>query len=121
MYKEASRLSLRFQTSKGPLTVEQLWTLSLNDLDALAAGLDTALDKSTKSFIGKKTKEDKLLKLRFDIVIDIINTLLAEQEEDANKTKDKKYNEKIASLILEKEEEELKKLSVDELKAKLVK
>lgn len=120
MYKEASRLSLRFQTSKGPLTVEQLWTLSLTDLDTLASSLDTALDKSTKSFIGKKSKEDTMLKLRFDIVIDIINTLLAEQEAKSNAQKDKAYNEKIASLILEKQDEELKKLSVDELK-KLVK
>ena len=31
-YKQASKLQLRFQTNRGNLSVEQLWSLSLTDL-----------------------------------------------------------------------------------------
>jgi hypothetical protein len=36
IFKLASQQKLRFQTPKGSLSTEQLWELSLDELDALA-------------------------------------------------------------------------------------
>jgi hypothetical protein len=116
MYKEASKLKLRFQTSKGNLSIEQLWDLNLNELDSLAVSLEEAYKNSKgKSFLEKKTAKNKTIKLQFDIAFDILNTKVEEREalqkEDENKT----HNQKIPSLIKEKQEDELKGKSIKEL------
>ena len=81
MYKEASKLKLRFQTTKGILSVEQLWELSLTELDALAVSLEEEYKNSDgKSFLDKKTEKDKMVKLRFDIVLNVLNTKVEEKK-----------------------------------------
>lgn len=51
MFKQASKMKLRFATSKGNLSVEDLWDLSLPVLDKLAVSYDEELAKSPrKSF-----------------------------------------------------------------------
>lgn len=116
MYKEASRSKLRIETGSGNLSVEQLWDLTPKQLDSLAVGLEEDYKKSgAKSFLVKKSKKDKILKLKFDIVIDILNTKVEEAENATEARKVKEHNEKIDSLILSKKEEELKSKSVKEL------
>jgi hypothetical protein len=119
-FKEASRQKLRFTTSKGLLTVEQLWDLSLTELDALAVALETEHEKSgKKSFLIKKSVKDKTAKLRFDVVFEVL-TALAEEAETVKTAKEiKEHNEKIYQLIAEKQEEGLKGKSEKELKAML--
>ena len=69
MYKEASKQKLRVQTNRGCLSIEQLWDLSLAELDALAVTLEEEYkDSKGKSFLDKKSKKDKTLKLQFDII-----------------------------------------------------
>ena len=120
MYKQASRLQLRFVTPKGVLSVEQLWGLSLGDLDALAVGYETEYKASgKKSFLAKKSKKDKEVKLRFDIVIDILTTKVGEQETADESASKKAKNQEIMGIIKGKEADALKGKSVEELKAML--
>ena len=88
-FKLASQQKLRFQTNKGLLSVEQLWDLSLEDLDALAVSLETEHKESgKKSFLVKTSAKDKTAKLRFDVVLDVLNTKVeAEQAALAEKGK----------------------------------
>ena len=110
MYKEASKLKLRFQTTKGVLSVEQLWGLSLMELDTLAVSLEEEYKNSKgKSFLDKKTEKDKTIKLRFDIALDVLNTKVEEKEAAKQEVEDKKHNQKILGLIKEKQDEDLKK------------
>ena len=52
IFKQASQLALRIETNKGSLSVEQLWTLKLSELDQLAVSLEEVLEKSAgKSFL----------------------------------------------------------------------
>ena len=52
MYKKALKMKLRFATSKGKLTTEDLFDLSLTDLNNIAIALDKKLSESPrKSFI----------------------------------------------------------------------
>ena len=120
MYKEVSRQRIRFQTAQGPLTVEQLWDLSVNDLDKLAVSLEEAHKNSKgKSFLEKRTTKDKTLKLQFDVVLDVLQTKVDEAEEARIKKENKEHNEKIITLIKNKQDKELEGKSIDELEGML--
>jgi len=119
-FKQASRLGLKFQTNKGNLTTEQLWDLKLPELDALAVSLEVQVENSgKKSFLKTTTSQDKIAKLKFDIVIDILNTLVEERDVASKKKDDKAHNDEILALIAEKQQTERKGLSIEELKAQL--
>jgi hypothetical protein len=116
MYKEITRKKVRFNTNKGMLTVEQLWDLSLDNLDALAVNLQESYEKSKgKSFLSPKSEEDKETKLQFDVVLDILKTKVEEAEIAKAARETKKQREKILGIIKEKEEEQLRNLSKEEL------
>lgn len=115
-FKLASREGLRFQTSKGLLNVEQLWTLKLPELNDLAVTLQEEYEKSgKKTFLEKKTPKDRTTKLKFEVVYDILMTLKEESDLALVKRENKESNEKIIAMIAEKQDESLKGLSIKEL------
>ena len=116
MYKKASKLRLRIATSKGLLSAEQLWDLTLAELDSLAVSLEKAYKSSgAKSFLAKKTKKDIELKLKFDLVLDVLTTKAEEIDAASSASETRKHNTKIDELIVKKQDEELGALSVKEL------
>lgn len=120
MYKEAARKQTRFQTSKGLLTVEQLWTLSIEELDKLAVKLQDDYDNSKgRSFVSKRSVKDKDIKLQFDIVLDILNTKVEEEDAAQQRADNKAHNKKILELIASKKDAELQGKSVKQLEAML--
>ena len=120
MYKQASKEKLRIQTNKGLLSVEQLWDLSLTELDTLAVNLEAAYKESgKKSFLVTKSVKDKTTKLLFDIVLDILTTKVEESELAREAKDNKEHNQKILNLIVEKKEGDLKEKSVKELEKML--
>ncbi|MGJ4953125.1 hypothetical protein [Bradyrhizobium sp. HKCCYLS20291] len=124
LFLKASRIKLRFDTSKGPLAAEDLWDLPISsdrklNLADIALEAKGRLDKvSGLSFVKQPTKEiDQTDQLRFDILRFIIET---KQDENAaavaardNATK----KQRLLQLIAEKEDDSLKGKSVDELRA----
>jgi hypothetical protein len=121
-FREATRKKLRFNTSVGQLSTEQLWDLSLNQLDTLAVQLQEDYKESgKKSFLVAKSQKDKDVKLQFDIVIDILSTKVDENKAASDGLKDKAHNQKILDIIALKTDEELAGKSVDELKKMLKK
>ena len=121
MYKKASRLKLRFATNKGSLTVEQLWTLSLNDLKSLIRNL-YELNKKTVdqelSFLEEEVPtEETEDKLRYDIAVDIYKTKQAELAERRNEAEKRAFNQHIDEIIAEKKEADLRGKSIEELEA----
>jgi hypothetical protein len=118
MYKNAGKLKLRFISTKGELTVEQLWNLSLKDLDNLAIALEQEHEESgKKSFLAVQSQKDKVAKLKFDIVLDILKTKVEENEAARNIKSNKEHNAKIDALIAEKQDESLKGKTIEELEA----
>lgn len=120
MYKEASKMKLRLATVKGNLSVEDLWDLSLTALDKMAVAIDEQISKNPKkSFISESTPEDKVSKLKLDILKDIINTKLEEKaKKDSEKQKISERN-KLLEILAKKEEASLENLSIEELKKKI--
>ena len=119
-FKLATQQKLRVQTNKGLLSTEQLWDLSLDELDELAVSLETEHKQSgKKSFIVKTSVKDKTAKLRFDVVLDVLNTKVEEANAAAEALEIKQHNEKIIGLIADKQDESLKGKSIKQLEGML--
>lgn len=115
-FKEASKQGLRIQTSKGSLSTEQLWTLSLTELDTLALSLQEDFEKSgKKSFLTKTSTKDKTAKLKFDIVLEVLTDKSDEATKLAEAKEIKEHNEKIYALIASKDKKALEGKSKKEL------
>lgn len=120
MYKLAVKLKLRFATSKGSLSIEQIQDLSLEELNSLAIAIEDEYKKSgKKSFITKKSTKDKEAKLKLDILLDIINDKLEERDEASVARANKEHNQKILAQIERAKDKELEGKSVEELEAML--
>jgi hypothetical protein len=119
-FKLASQQKIRFQTNKGMLSTEQLWELSLNELDQLAVALETEYKESgKKSFLVKSSTKDRTAKLKFDIVVDVLTTKVEEAETLKQAREDREHNQKILALIADKQDEALKGKGLSELKKML--
>lgn len=117
MYKEIIFGDVKFQTTRGLLTPQQVVTLPVTELDVLAVSLEEAYNNSKgKSFLSKRSVKDKTVKLQFDFVLDVLNTKLAQEEEALNAKEIKEHNQKILAKIAANEEKELDGMSSAELK-----
>jgi hypothetical protein len=123
IFKQATKLKLRFNTTKGQLSTEQLWDLPLVELDNLAVRLEDESKKTgKKSFLVSNNKEeDEKEKLMFDIAFEILTTRVKEQEEARKEREAKEFNQKILSMIANKQDEELQGKSIEELEKLLKK
>lgn len=127
MFDKATRLHLRFETSKGSVSVEDLWDMPLTsevgrpNLDSLAISYDKQLRETaeTKSFVTptKASIDRELLQLKFDIVHHIIGVRLKEREERAAATDRAAQKEKLLGILARKQDAELESKTADELKA----
>jgi len=122
MYKEASKMKLRFSSKKGNLTVEQLWDLTMSDLKDIIINLYNSKQKPNLSeldFLQVVSEEDEISNLAYNIAVDVYKTRQKESEEYKNKLEKKAYNQHLADIIAEKEDAELRNKSIEELKAML--
>lgn len=127
MFEKATRQQLRFNSKKGLLSVEDLWTLPLKtnssnqvDLDEVAKTVHQELKSSEEvSFVAPVTASNTTAQLKMDIVKHIIAVKLAEKEvvEKAREAKEKK--QKIMSIIAQKQDEALVNSSVEDLQKML--
>jgi hypothetical protein len=121
-FREATRQKLRVSTSQGLLTVEQLWDLPLSKLATAIKNVKKTLQKDNDdelSFLDESKTVDKTQQLTFDVLKEIYLTKKEEAEAAKNVAEVKAHNEKILSLIHQKQETELSQKSVEELQALL--
>lgn len=122
MYKEASILKLRFETSKGCLSVEQLWDLNLFDLSAAIKKVKKVLKKSDDdelSFLDEAKTVDTENELRFNILKDVFLTKKKNTEDAMNERERKEFNQGILARIKAKQEQQLDELSIEDLEKML--
>jgi len=126
MFEIASRKKIRFETTKGMLTVEDLWDLPLVStssktcLDDIARLLHYKLkDNEEISFVKPITSDNEQERVAFEIVKHVITVKMTEAAtaRDAQAAREKK--QKIMAIIDQKKDQALTELSVDEL-SKLV-
>ena len=121
MYKLASQMKLRFQSTKGELTTEQLWDVSIEDLDKILVSLDSEVKGQTDkvSFLIKATKKSEITKLKFDIAFDVFNSRIEEANKLSTARIEKERKDKILAVINRKKEGLLEEMSIEDLEKML--
>lgn len=120
MYKEALQKKLRFKTNKGMITTEDLFDLSLQNLNTLAIMLDKKISEAPKkSFIEELPVEENDDELRFSIVKDVINIKLKARKDNIDKAQADAQKKRILEILAKRNDEDLEKKSTEELRAML--
>lgn len=125
MFEKAARLKLRFESPMGLLSVEDLWELPLTstgkkaNLDDLAIHLNKEMKESDgTSFVKKTTRStNSNTKLKFDIVLRVIEVKQAEAEAAEKKRENAERKQKLLELIAKKQDAALEGKSLEELLA----
>lgn len=119
MFEVAVRGKYRFPF-KGIISVEDLWDLSVKELDSIFKILNSQLKQiKEESLLEIKTKEDKELDTKIQIVKYIVNIKLTEEQIRINAKNKREQKQKILELISTKKDADLQSKSVEELQSML--
>lgn len=101
---------------KGLVSVEDLWDMNVRDLDAVFKALNAqAKQADEESLLTTKTKEDSILEAKIEIVKYIVSEKLAETETKRIRAEQKEKKNRIAEILADKQDEELRGKTVEEL------
>ena len=121
IFAEATRQKIRFETTQGCLTVEDLWDLPLTGnrrvhLDGVAVGLYHELQTQQQvSFVDDPPKANTLLQLKLDIVKYVIEVKKAAQLAATQAADRAAQKAKLLDIIARKQDAALEELPVDQL------
>ena len=119
IFEYAVRNKIRFPF-KGMISAEDLWDLSLTNLDSIYKTLNKQVKQSEEeSLLSVKDNVDTELEVQIAIVKHIVSVKLAEQETREKAAAKKAQKQKIMSIIAAKEDEALQNSSVDDLRKML--
>lgn len=119
MFEIAVRNKMRFPF-KGQISAEDLWDLNANALDGIFKTLNSKVKATQEeSLLQSRTKEDEEITIQIEIVRYIVNVKLAEEAARMAAKENYKKKQKILSIIADKQEDELKNKSADELQKML--
>ena len=119
MFEVAVRNKFRFPF-KGVISVEDLWDLSVQQLDGIFKTLKSQEKKAQEeSLLDTRTPEDEALKTKIDIIRYIVGVKLdeAKQAERAKENHDQK--QKILGILAEKQDADLRNKTPEEPQAML--
>lgn len=119
MFVTATRNKFRFPF-RGQISVEDLWDLSVENLDSVYKTLNSQVKKAKEeSLLNTKSREDEIIEMQIEIVKYIVSV---KQDEAAKKVaaKEKKARkQKILEVLAAKEDADLQNKSSEELQAML--
>lgn len=125
-FEYVTRNKLRFPSTKGELTVEQLWDVPLRsrddfNLNTIAKAANKAWkDISEESFVEtKKTVVHERLEMVFEVVKYVIDVKLAEEKAAEKKAENAKEKARLLEILAEKQDGKLSALSETELKKRI--
>lgn len=119
IFEFASRNKVRFPF-KGMISVDDLWDLSLTNLDSIYKTLNKQVKQSEEeSLLSTKASVDTELEVQIAIVKHIVSVKLAEKEAAEKASVKKAQKQKIMSIIATKQDEALQNSSIDDLKKML--
>lgn len=119
IFEQANRNKTRF-AYKGSLSVEDLWDLSVQELDRIFKALNAKLKVcKEESLLGPKGVENTELDIQVAIVRRIVEVKLAEAAANELEAEKKIKRQKILSILAEKQEGALASKSEEDLKKML--
>ena len=119
LFEIATRNRYRFNY-KGVMTVEDLWSLRVEDLDAIFKMLNRQKKTADEdSLLATKSAEDQDLANKIDIVRYIVSVKLAEAAERVSAAEKKAQRDKIMEIVTKKKDKALEDMGIDDLMKKL--
>ncbi len=123
IYKEAGLVKLRFNTTKGLLSVEQLNDLTMTGVANIVKGLNKEMKKDSGdelSFLDENAvKVDPLIELRFNIAKDIYLDKKAAKEASKTAAAKKQRLQELYAIKLDRDKESDKAMSTKDLDAEI--
>lgn len=115
IFEYAVRNKIRFPF-KGLISVEDLWDLSLTNLDLIYKTLNKQVKESKEeSLLDIKATVDNELDVQIAIVKHIVTVKLTEQEARKKAAAKREQKQKIMAIIASKQDEALRNSSVEDL------
>ena len=115
MFEVATRSKMRF-TFKGQLSVEDLWDLSVKDLDSVFKLLNSQVKQAKEeSLLDTKTKEDEVIDMQIEIVKYIVKVKQEEETARVNDKTKKEEKQKLYAILKAKKESNLQNKSEEEI------
>lgn len=126
IFEYATRNKLRFSSSRGELTIEQLWDVPLRskdefNLNSIAKAANKAFkDVSEENFVEtRKTTDHTRREAALEVVKYVIETKITEEKAAEKRAENKKEREKLLTILAEKQEGKLSALSEKELQDRI--
>lgn len=105
---------------KGAISTEDLYDLSVRDLDTIFKTLNAQAKRSQEeSLLATKTKEDETLSVQIEIVKHVVATKLADAEAAKHSKEVSDQKQKIMEIMAAKKDAALQNMSLEELQAML--
>lgn len=119
LFEIATRNRYRFNY-KGVMTVEDLWSLRVEDLDAIFKMLNRQKKTANEdSLLAIKSVEDRDLANKIDIVKYVASVKLAEAADRVSAAEKKAQRDKILEIVDKKKDKALEDMDIDQLMKKL--
>lgn len=119
LFEIATRNRYRFNY-KGVMSVEDLWSLRVEDLDAIFKMLNRQKKTADEnSLLATKSAEDQDLANKIDIVRYIVSVKLAEAAERVSAAEKKAQRDKIMEIVAKKKDKALEDMGIEDLMKKL--
>lgn len=117
LFEMATRSKLRFPSTKGELSVEDLWDLSDKDLDVVYKNLKDQEVKSSEESLLDDANVDPKLTVAIGIVRYIFTTKRKEKLAEKERINKKQTQKKYIDALSKKQDEAIEKMSEAELRA----
>lgn len=115
----AAKNKIRFAYN-GKITVEDLWDLSLEDLDNLYRTLKREQSmRSEDSLLDAPKKEDEVLNAQIEIVKAVVEDRIADMTSSKERMARNQRNQKILEIIAKKKDAALESMSIEDLESLL--
>lgn len=119
MFELATRNKIRFPF-KGLISVEDLWDLSVQNLDSIFKTLNMQLkEASQESLLNVKTKENEMLELQIEIIKHIAEVKVEENNKKLKEKEVKQKKQEIIAIIESKKQASLQNMPVEDLEKML--
>mgnify|MGYP005775401503 CR=1 FL=1 len=119
VFEYATRRKVRFPF-KGQISTEDLWDLSLENLDDIYKTLKAQVKtEQGESLLRKANPNDELLEVKIALVTHIVNVKLGEREARQKDKERRERNARIKEIIAQKQDADLQNKSVEELEKML--
>ena len=119
VFEIATRNKYRFPY-RGQISVEDMWDLSVTELDKIFKTLNKQVKTAhEESLLETKTKEDETIENQIAIVRHIVSVKQKEANDRLREKERKAQKQRIMEIMADKEDEDLKSKSTEELRKML--